>query len=137
MVQAASPVSRILVFGHWLGSRVAAMFLVEGATVMTGECIRINCGQHLDETSTRALCPTCLLYALRAARGDCIRFGEVQASKSNACRKAMLSCSRERSISNEGRPRPALFIADGPLHRRLLISELADFDRGLVLPNPS
>jgi len=33
---------------------VAAMFLVEGATVMTGECIRMDCGQHLGETSNRS-----------------------------------------------------------------------------------
>jgi 3-oxoacyl-[acyl-carrier protein] reductase len=33
---------------------VAALFLVEGATVMTGECIRMDCGQHLGETSTRS-----------------------------------------------------------------------------------
>jgi 3-oxoacyl-[acyl-carrier protein] reductase len=33
---------------------VAAMFLVEAATVMTGECIRMDCGQHLGETSTRS-----------------------------------------------------------------------------------
>ena len=26
---------------------VAALFLVEGATTMTGECIRMDCGQHL------------------------------------------------------------------------------------------
>ena len=32
---------------------VAAMFLVEAATVMTGECIRMDCGQHLGETSNR------------------------------------------------------------------------------------
>jgi 3-oxoacyl-[acyl-carrier protein] reductase len=32
---------------------VAAMFLVEGATTMTGECIRMDCGQHLGETSAR------------------------------------------------------------------------------------
>jgi 3-oxoacyl-[acyl-carrier protein] reductase len=32
---------------------VAAMFLVEGATTMTGECIRMDCGQHLGETSNR------------------------------------------------------------------------------------
>jgi hypothetical protein len=32
---------------------VAALFLVEGATVMTGECIRMDCGQHLGETSAR------------------------------------------------------------------------------------
>jgi 3-oxoacyl-[acyl-carrier protein] reductase len=31
----------------------AALFLVEGATVMTGECIRMDCGQHLGETSAR------------------------------------------------------------------------------------
>jgi 3-oxoacyl-[acyl-carrier protein] reductase len=31
---------------------VAALFLVEGATTMTGECIRMDCGQHLGETST-------------------------------------------------------------------------------------
>jgi 3-oxoacyl-[acyl-carrier protein] reductase len=29
----------------------AALFLVEVATVMTGECIRMDCGQHLGETS--------------------------------------------------------------------------------------
>jgi len=33
---------------------VATMFLVEGATVMTGECIRMDCGQHLGETSNRS-----------------------------------------------------------------------------------
>src|SRR2546430_15491352 len=33
---------------------VAALFLVEGATVRTGECIRMDCGQHLGETSTRS-----------------------------------------------------------------------------------
>ena len=32
---------------------VAALFLVEGAATMTGECIRMDCGQHLGETSTR------------------------------------------------------------------------------------
>ena len=32
---------------------VAAMFLVEGATTMTGECIRMDCGQHLGDTSAR------------------------------------------------------------------------------------
>jgi 3-oxoacyl-[acyl-carrier protein] reductase len=32
---------------------VAALFLVEGATTMTGECIRMDCGQHLGETSNR------------------------------------------------------------------------------------
>jgi 3-oxoacyl-[acyl-carrier protein] reductase len=32
---------------------IAALFLVEGATVMTGECIRMDCGQHLGETSNR------------------------------------------------------------------------------------
>jgi len=32
---------------------VAALFLVEGATTMTGECIRMDCGQHLGETSAR------------------------------------------------------------------------------------
>jgi 3-oxoacyl-[acyl-carrier protein] reductase len=31
----------------------AALFLVEAATVMTGECIRMDCGQHLGETSAR------------------------------------------------------------------------------------
>jgi 3-oxoacyl-[acyl-carrier protein] reductase len=31
----------------------AALFLVEVATVMTGECIRMDCGQHLGETSVR------------------------------------------------------------------------------------
>jgi 3-oxoacyl-[acyl-carrier protein] reductase len=33
---------------------VAALFLVEGATTMTGEAIRMDCGQHLGETSNRA-----------------------------------------------------------------------------------
>ena len=28
---------------------VAALFLIEGATTMTGECIRMDCGQHLGE----------------------------------------------------------------------------------------
>ena len=32
---------------------VAALFLIEGATTMTGECIRMDCGQHLGETSNR------------------------------------------------------------------------------------
>jgi 3-oxoacyl-[acyl-carrier protein] reductase len=32
---------------------VAALFLVEGATTMTGECIRMDCGQHLGDTSNR------------------------------------------------------------------------------------
>ena len=32
---------------------VAALFLVEGATTMTGECIRMDCGQHLGETSNK------------------------------------------------------------------------------------
>ncbi len=32
---------------------VAALFLVEGATTMTGEAIRMDCGQHLGETSNR------------------------------------------------------------------------------------
>jgi NAD(P)-dependent dehydrogenase (short-subunit alcohol dehydrogenase family) len=31
----------------------AALFLVEGATTMTGECIRMDCGQHLGETSAK------------------------------------------------------------------------------------
>jgi 3-oxoacyl-[acyl-carrier protein] reductase len=33
---------------------VAALFLVEGASTMTGECIRMDCGQHLGETSTQS-----------------------------------------------------------------------------------
>jgi 3-oxoacyl-[acyl-carrier protein] reductase len=33
---------------------VAALFLVEGATVMTGECIRMDCGQHLGETNVQS-----------------------------------------------------------------------------------
>jgi 3-oxoacyl-[acyl-carrier protein] reductase len=33
---------------------VAALFLVEGATTMTGEYIRMDCGQHLGETSNKA-----------------------------------------------------------------------------------
>ena len=33
---------------------VAALFLVEGATTMTGECIRMDCGQHLGETNVQA-----------------------------------------------------------------------------------
>jgi NAD(P)-dependent dehydrogenase (short-subunit alcohol dehydrogenase family) len=32
---------------------VAALFLVEGATVMTGESIRMDCGQHLGSTSNK------------------------------------------------------------------------------------
>ena len=36
---------------HFFGQR--ALFLVEVATVMTGECIRMDCGQHLGETSAR------------------------------------------------------------------------------------
>jgi NAD(P)-dependent dehydrogenase (short-subunit alcohol dehydrogenase family) len=32
---------------------VAALFLIEGATTMTGECIRMDCGQHLGETSNK------------------------------------------------------------------------------------
>jgi NAD(P)-dependent dehydrogenase (short-subunit alcohol dehydrogenase family) len=32
---------------------VAALFLVEGATTMTGECIRMDCGQHLGDTSNK------------------------------------------------------------------------------------
>lgn len=32
---------------------VAALFLVEGATTMTGECIRMDCGQHLGQTSNK------------------------------------------------------------------------------------
>jgi 3-oxoacyl-[acyl-carrier protein] reductase len=32
---------------------VAALFLIEDATTMTGECIRMDCGQHLGETSNR------------------------------------------------------------------------------------
>jgi 3-oxoacyl-[acyl-carrier protein] reductase len=32
---------------------VAALFLVEGATTMTGECIRMDCGQHLGDTSAK------------------------------------------------------------------------------------
>jgi 3-oxoacyl-[acyl-carrier protein] reductase len=31
----------------------AALFLVEGATVMTGELIRMDCGQHLGDTSAK------------------------------------------------------------------------------------
>jgi 3-oxoacyl-[acyl-carrier protein] reductase len=31
----------------------AAVFLVQDATVMTGEAIRMDCGQHLGETSAR------------------------------------------------------------------------------------
>jgi 3-oxoacyl-[acyl-carrier protein] reductase len=33
---------------------VAALFLVEGATTMTGECIRMDCGQHLGDTSAKS-----------------------------------------------------------------------------------
>jgi 3-oxoacyl-[acyl-carrier protein] reductase len=32
---------------------VAALFLVEGATTMTGEALRMDCGQHLGETSNK------------------------------------------------------------------------------------
>lgn len=32
---------------------VAALFLIEGALTMTGECIRMDCGQHLGETSNK------------------------------------------------------------------------------------
>ena len=32
---------------------VAALFLVEGATTMTGEAIRMDCGQHLGDTSNK------------------------------------------------------------------------------------
>jgi NAD(P)-dependent dehydrogenase (short-subunit alcohol dehydrogenase family) len=32
---------------------VAALFLVEGATTMTGEAIRMDCGQHLGTTSNK------------------------------------------------------------------------------------
>jgi 3-oxoacyl-[acyl-carrier protein] reductase len=32
---------------------VAALFLVEGAITMTGECIRMDCGQHLGQTSNK------------------------------------------------------------------------------------
>jgi 3-oxoacyl-[acyl-carrier protein] reductase len=32
---------------------VTVLFLIEGATVMTGECIRMDCGQHLGDTSAR------------------------------------------------------------------------------------
>jgi len=32
---------------------VAALFLVEGATTITGECIRMDCGQHLGSTSNK------------------------------------------------------------------------------------
>ncbi len=32
---------------------VAALFLVEGATTMTGEAIRMDCGQHLGQTSNK------------------------------------------------------------------------------------
>lgn len=32
---------------------VAALFLIEGATTMTGEAIRMDCGQHLGETSNK------------------------------------------------------------------------------------
>ncbi|MGH6768068.1 MAG: SDR family NAD(P)-dependent oxidoreductase [Xanthobacteraceae bacterium] len=32
---------------------VAALFLVEGATTMTGEAIRMDCGQHLGDTSAK------------------------------------------------------------------------------------
>ena len=32
---------------------VAALFLVEGAVTMTGECIRMDCGQHLGDTSNK------------------------------------------------------------------------------------
>jgi 3-oxoacyl-[acyl-carrier protein] reductase len=32
---------------------VAVLFLVEGATTMTGEALRMDCGQHLGETSNR------------------------------------------------------------------------------------
>ncbi len=31
----------------------AALFMVEGATVMTGECLRMDCGHHLGESSAR------------------------------------------------------------------------------------
>ncbi len=42
----------------------AALFLVEGATVMTGELIRMDCGQHLGDT-TLVLPPPC---------GECGRY---------------------------------------------------------------
>ena len=32
---------------------VAALFLIEGATTMTGECIRMDCGQHLADEGAR------------------------------------------------------------------------------------
>ncbi len=31
----------------------AALFLVEGATTMTGECLRMDCGQHLGDQGAR------------------------------------------------------------------------------------
>jgi 3-oxoacyl-[acyl-carrier protein] reductase len=40
--------------GIWpIDVAVAALFLIEGATTMTGEAIRMDCGQHLGETSNR------------------------------------------------------------------------------------
>jgi 3-oxoacyl-[acyl-carrier protein] reductase len=40
--------------GIWpIDVAVAALFLVEGATTMTGEYIRMDCGQHLGETSNK------------------------------------------------------------------------------------
>ena len=40
--------------GIWPADVAAgALFLIEGATTMTGECIRMDCGQHLGETSNR------------------------------------------------------------------------------------
>jgi NAD(P)-dependent dehydrogenase (short-subunit alcohol dehydrogenase family) len=33
---------------------VAALFLIEGATTMTGECIRMDCGQHLGEPNVES-----------------------------------------------------------------------------------
>jgi len=33
--------------GAMASQAIAALFLIEGAVAMTGECIRMDCGQHL------------------------------------------------------------------------------------------
>ena len=49
-VEAEMPLRR----GIWpIDVARAALFMVEGATVMTGECLRMDCGHHLGEASSR------------------------------------------------------------------------------------
>jgi 3-oxoacyl-[acyl-carrier protein] reductase len=50
LVEAELPLRR----GIWpIDVARAALFLIEGATAMTGECLRMDCGHHLGEVSSR------------------------------------------------------------------------------------